>query len=147
MPKDLALLVGLLLGLGLLLASCGGGTPAGPSSATSAPEATDPTAAEQRSAAATEPPGCTFAHGVTTCVTTTQHVETTTHGEVSGCMAFNGSAFVPGRRTRTFEDQVMVTLTTATRRHGRQGAVIDTQTTSQSQILSSRLVSDVCQPI
>jgi hypothetical protein len=131
--------------LAFLAAGCGGGTPAGPSS-TSAPETASQTAAEQPAAASDEP-GCTFSQGVTTCVTTTQSIVTSTHTEVSGCMASNGTTFVPGRRERTFQDRVQVTQTTTTLRHGRNGKTFDTQTTSQSQPLSSTLVSDICVPI
>src|SRR5262249_48855354 len=99
----------LIVVLAFVAAGCGGGSPAGPSS-TSAPEAASQTAAEQPAAASDEP-GCTFSLGVTTCVTTTQSIVTSTHTEVSGCMAFNGTTFVAGRRERTFEDRVQVTQT------------------------------------
>jgi hypothetical protein len=92
-------------------------------------------------------PGCTFVRGVTTCITVTQHTEESTHTEISGCTV--GPAFppVPGVRSRTFLDVFLVTETTTTLQHGRAGRVFDTQTTSERQLLSSTLVSDVCEPL
>jgi hypothetical protein len=87
---------------------------------------------------------CHFSRGVTTCTTSAQHVETGTHAEVSGCMAFNGTAFVAGRRTRTFDDQVLVTELTTTLRHGRHGPVYDTSTSTTRAMVASTLVSDQC---
>jgi hypothetical protein len=87
---------------------------------------------------------CQFSRGVTTCTTTRQHVETSTHAEISGCMTFNGSEFVPGRRTRTFNDQTPVSETTVTLEHGRHGRVFDTSTSTTRGAVTPTLVSDEC---
>ena len=110
------------------------------------------TATEQVSGGGQSPtgagdPNCQFARGVTACTTTSQHVEPGTHSEVSGCMAFNGTVFVAGRRTRTFNDQTQITDTTVTRQHGRNGKIFDTSTTTTRTLLTSTLVSDTCVPI
>ncbi len=134
--RTMARVAGLTAALAVA-AGCGRGGPADPSGG-AAP-------AERAVAQAPRPEGdCRFARGVTTCVATASHVETTTHSEVSGCLAFDGTGFVPGRRTRTFQDQTRVTETTTTRRHGRQGAVFATSTTTQTEPLGSTLVSDDC---
>jgi Tol biopolymer transport system component len=99
-----------------------------------------------RSPAAVEA-DCRFSRGVTTCTTTTQHVETSTHAEISGCMTFNGSQFVPGRRTRTFNDQTSVSETTTTLAHGRHGPVFDTSSSTTRGAVTSILVSDECAAI
>jgi hypothetical protein len=109
--------------------------------------ATTPTGATTAAEKKAADPGCEFSHGVTTCTTTAQHIEAGTHAEVSGCMAFNGTIFVAGARTRTFNDQVQVTETTITKRHGHNGSVFDVSTGTQRDILSSTLVSDVCVPV
>ena len=90
-------------------------------------------------------PECTFLKGVTTCVTTTQSIETSTHEEISGCVAVDGTKFVPGRRSRTFVDQLEITMTTTTLQHGRNGKVFNTSTDTQTEILSSMLISDACE--
>jgi hypothetical protein len=97
--------------------------------------------------AANEAANCTFSRGVTTCVTTSQRQVQSTHTEVSGCVVGPGSPPTPGRRTRTFADVTLVTETTTTLQHGRHGPVFDTQTDTQTQLLSSTLISDVCEPI
>ncbi|PYM65947.1 MAG: hypothetical protein DMD79_03880 [Candidatus Rokuibacteriota bacterium] len=75
----------------------------------------------------------------------TQRVSASTHAEVSGCQY--GPTGIPGRRTRTFADVLLVTETTTTRQHGRHGAVFDTSTATRTERLSSSLVSDVCDRI
>jgi hypothetical protein len=91
------------------------------------------------------PDDCTFDRGTTTCVTTTTRMETETIAMVSGCLY--GPDRQAGRRTRTTETTYRVTDTTTTRQHGRNGAVYDTQTASSREFVSSRFVSDVCEPI
>jgi hypothetical protein len=130
----------LLLALpGGALLGCGGEEPAQPA----------PVQAALTSVGDAPPtgPGCSFSRGVTTCVTVTQHTEQSFHTETSGCTV--GPAFppVPGARTRTFLDVFLVTETTTTLQHGRAGKVFDTQTTTERQLLSSTLISDVCMPI
>jgi hypothetical protein len=93
------------------------------------------------------PPGCSFAKGVTTCVTVTQHLEESTHTETSGCVVGPSLPPIPGRRVRTFQDVILVTETTTTLQHGRSGKVFDTRTTTQTQLVSSTLISDVCLPL
>jgi hypothetical protein len=88
---------------------------------------------------------CTFSRGTTTCVTTVQYQETSTHSEYSGCRA--GPNAVPGSRIRTFRDTYLVTVTTTTLRRGNSGKIYSSQTVTTRQLLSSTLVSDVCQPI
>jgi hypothetical protein len=126
----------------LLLAGCGADSPSDPSAPRATSQALKPGTGP--------PPGsdCQFARAVTTCRTTTaQRVETQTHAEVSGCMAFNGTAFVPGRRTRTFADQVQMSDVTTTLQHGRNGRIFDTRASAERLTLSSTLVSDECLPI
>jgi hypothetical protein len=127
-----------LLAVALAVAAgCGRSGPTDPSGST--------VPAERTVAQVPQPGGdCRFTRGVTTCVATTIHVESTTHAEVSGCLAFDGTGFVPGRRTRTFQDEIRVTETTTTRRHGRQGAVFATSTTTRTEPLVSTLVADDC---
>jgi hypothetical protein len=104
-------------------------------------------AVEVSAAAPPTAPGCTFSRGVTTCITITQHEEQSTHTEVSGCAFGPTIPPIPGRRTRTFLDLFLVTETTTTLQHGRAGKVFDTQTTTERQLLSSTLLSDVCEPL
>lgn len=78
--------------------------------------------------------GCTFSQGVTTCTSFQTREETRQRTVVSGCLA--GPTGVPGRRTTVFEDAILVTTTTTT-----------TQTTEMTEIISSRELSSVCEPI
>jgi hypothetical protein len=121
------------------LFGCGGDEPTGPVPLQAA--------ATELGAAPPTAPGCTFSRGVTTCVAITQHTEQSTHSEISGCTVGPGFPPIPGARTRTFLDVFLVTETTTTLRHGRAGAVFDTQTTTTRQLQSSTLISDVCVPI
>ena len=89
-------------------------------------------------------PACTYDQGVKTCVTMTQSIECETVVELSGCVAFNGTSFVAGQRARTFDNQVLVTVTTTTVKKWHHGKVIDTSTVTTREILSSTLISDVC---
>lgn len=89
--------------------------------------------------------GCTFEHGTTTCVTTTRHTEITERIVVSGCLS--GPTGVPGRRTTTFRDTFLVTATTTTRAHGRQGPIYDSQTDVTRTLVSSAQISSVCEPL
>lgn len=88
---------------------------------------------------------CSYSRGTTTCVTTVRYQETSTHSEYSGCRA--GPNAVPGSRIRTFRDTYLVTVTTTTLRRGNSGKIYSSQTVTTRQLLSSTLVSDVCQPI
>jgi hypothetical protein len=88
---------------------------------------------------------CSYSRGTTTCVTTVTYQETSTHSEYSGCRA--GPNAVPGSRVRTFRDTYLVTVTTTTLRRGKSGKIYSSQTLTTRQLLSSTLVSDVCQPI
>jgi hypothetical protein len=90
---------------------------------------------------------CTFDRGVTTCVATTEEAETSTHQEFSGCLAGPPPVFRPGARTRTFEDTYRVTTTLTTTQHGRRGKVIEERTSVERTLVSSRLLSDVCEPL
>jgi hypothetical protein len=74
-------------------------------------------------------------------------VETETRRVFTGCLAFDGTTFVAGQRTRTFEDQVQVSDVTTTLQHGRNGRVFDTRRGTERLILSSTLLSDACVPI
>jgi hypothetical protein len=103
-------------------------------------------ALSEPTAAPTEPPGCTFSCGVTTCVTVTQQVIEESHTEISGCTVGPSLPPIPGRE-RTFVDTVLVTTTTTTLQHGRNGKVFDVQTATTRQVLTSRLISDVCVPL
>lgn len=135
--STLALLAGLMF-----LAGCGADSPAGPTAPRARSQPLKPGSGRPSG------PGCEFARGVTTCRTTTaQRVETETRRVFHGCVAFNGSEFVPGQRTETFEDQVEVSDVTTTVRHGRSGRVFDTTQSTERLTLSSALVSDVCVPI
>jgi hypothetical protein len=126
----------------LAAAGCSGdrvATPTGARTSAEAPHGGGPAAPAPASG------DCTFRRGVTTCQTTTgQHTETGTHQEVSGCLAFNGTTFVPGQRTRTFSDQYLVSEVTTTRQHGRHGAIFDTAAGTTRELQSSTLVSDQC---
>jgi hypothetical protein len=125
-----------------LLVGCGAGSPSGPTAAGTRTQALRPGTGPPADAA------CEFARGVTECrAATAPRVEVTTHAEVSGCTAFDGTAFVAGVRTRTFEDQVQVSDITTTLQHGRSGRVFDTRQTTDRQVLSSTLLSDQCVPI
>jgi hypothetical protein len=88
---------------------------------------------------------CTFSRGTTTCVSTVQYQETSTHSEYSGCRA--GPNAVPGSRIRTFSDTYLVTVTTTTLRRGKSGKIYSSHTVTTRQLISSTLISDVCQPI
>ena len=88
-------------------------------------------------------PGCTFDTGTTTCVSTTETTVTSTHVAVSGCNY--GPTGIPSRRSRTFEDTFLVTATTTTLQHGRQGAVYDSSTETTRTLVSSVQISDVCE--
>jgi hypothetical protein len=88
---------------------------------------------------------CSFSRGTTTCVSTVQYTETTTHSEYSGCVA--GPSGQPGSRVRTFSDTYLVTATTTTLRRGKSHKVYSSKTVTTRQLVSSTLVSDVCQPI
>lgn len=88
---------------------------------------------------------CTFDEGITTCVIVDQVTQTTTHIETSGCVAFNGSEFVPGRRSRTYSDTFLITATTTTYAHGKNGPVYDHTTDVTRTLQSSVLISDVCE--
>ena len=85
---------------------------------------------------------CTFSRGTTTCVSTVQYRETSTHSEYSGC---RGPTGVSGPRIRTFSDVYLVTATTTTLRRGKSGKIYSTRTVTTRQLLSSTLISDVCQ--
>jgi hypothetical protein len=139
--------------LALVAASCGSGTsPTMPSSL--ATSSTTPGALSAATLDATggqmhvekQPPAnCTFSNGTTTCITTVTTTETGTHQAFSGCLY--GPYAAPGRRIRTFEDTYTVTETTTTLQHGKSGAVYDTQSDTTRQLVSSRQISDVCEPL
>jgi hypothetical protein len=103
------------------------------------------TSVQQQARTGGENGACSFSRGVTTCVTTTQHQETATHVEYSGCRY--GPNAVPGRRSRTFSDTYLVTETTTTKYHGRSDHAFSSHTTTSRQLVSSRQISDVCEPI
>ena len=90
---------------------------------------------------------CSFSRGVTTCVSTVQYTETSTHSEISGCSYGPSFPPAPGRRTRTFSDTWLVTVTTTTLRRGKSDRVFDSHTTTDRQLLTSTQTSDVCEPI
>ena len=89
--------------------------------------------------------GCTFAQGTTTCVATTRRTETTERIVVSGCLS--GPTGVPGRRTTTFRDTFLVTETTTTRAHGRQGPIYDSRSAVTRMLVTSIQISSVCEPL
>ncbi len=88
---------------------------------------------------------CSFDRGTTTCVTTTQSTETEMRRLVSGCLY--GPLAVPGRRERIFEDRYLVTVTTTTLQHGKEGKVYETRTETSRSLLGSQLVADTCVPV
>lgn len=90
---------------------------------------------------------CTFSRGVESCVLVEQHTVQSSHVETSGCIAFDGTKFVPGRRSRTFLDVLQVTDTTTTERHGHCGKIISSSTVTTTQIISRTLISDVCEAL
>jgi hypothetical protein len=91
---------------------------------------------------------CRFDKGVTTCTRiVSQETHTGAHDEVSGCMTFDGTSFVPGRRTRSFSDTFVVTTTEMTRAHGRCGRIFESSTTQQQELASSVMTSDRCEAI
>ncbi|HEU4324671.1 MAG TPA: hypothetical protein VFS21_16120 [Roseiflexaceae bacterium] len=96
-------------------------------------------------AAARAATSCTFERGITTCVITVQSTETQRRTMVSGCMY--GPQGVPGRRSRIFEDTYLITATTTTHQHGRHGRIYDSWTEVTRELVESRLVADLCEPI
>jgi hypothetical protein len=88
---------------------------------------------------------CTFSRGTTTCVSTVQYQETVTVQMYSGCLY--GPSGVPGRKIRTFSNTYLVTATTTTLRRGKSGNIYRSQTVTTRQLLSSRFVSEICEPI
>jgi len=93
------------------------------------------------------PDNCTFERGTTTCTFVTQRSETVTRQVYSGCVVGPFFPPRPGRRITTYEDTYLVTTTTTTYQHGRNGKVYDSTTTEERVLESSRLVSMVCEPI
>lgn len=89
--------------------------------------------------------GCVFANGVTTCTSVDEYTYTTLRSAVSGCLY--GPNAIPGRRTRTFEDTYLVSVTTTTVSHGKSGPVYDSSSTSSQTLIGSQQISDVCEPI
>jgi hypothetical protein len=85
---------------------------------------------------------CTFSRGTTTCISTVQYQETSTHSEYGGC---RGPTGVSGPRIRTYSDVYLVTATTTTLRRGRSGKIYSSNTVTSRQLVSSTLISDVCQ--
>jgi len=90
---------------------------------------------------------CSFERGTTSCVTTEQYTEIGTHDEISGCLAGPPPIFRTGRRTRTFSDTWLVTVTTTTLYRGRSQHDYNTSTSTTRQLIGSTLVSDVCEAI
>ena len=88
---------------------------------------------------------CAFENGTTTCTYVGEFTHTTYHDAVSGCLY--GPNAVPGRRTRTFEDTYLVTVTTTTLARGRSGPVYNSSTSTSETLMSSQVVSDVCEAI
>jgi hypothetical protein len=128
----------------ILLGACNAPT-APATSSTSKAFATAARSIGQQNAGSAGEDNCTFSRGTTTCTTTVQHQETSSHSEYSGCLY--GPNGEPGARVRTFSDVYLVTVTTTTYRRGKSDHVYDSQTTTSRQLISSRQVSDVCQPI
>ena len=87
--------------------------------------------------------GCAFARGTTTCTTTSQSTETSTHVATAGCLY--GPGGIPARRSLTFLDTYLVTVTTTTLAHGVEGPVYDTSTEVTRVLQSSTLISSVCE--
>ena len=92
-----------------------------------------------------EDPNCSFSRGTNVCAYETQRSETSTIQMFSGCVA--GPTGQPGRRVTTYEDTYLVTTTTTTYQHGRNGKVYDSNTTEERQFMSRHLVSSVCEPL
>ncbi len=106
-----------------------------------------PTYAAITSSSPNQAGSCSFDRGTTTCVTTEQYTETSSHVEYSGCLAGPPPDFRTGSRARTFSDSWQVTITTTTLYRGRSDRSYDTSSSTSRLLLSSVLVSDVCEPI
>ena len=79
------------------------------------------------------------------CVYTTQVTYTSTHEATKGCLY--GPTGIPSGATLTFLDTYEVTVTTTVYQHGLEGSVYDMSTvTSPARLLSSTLISYVCNP-
>jgi hypothetical protein len=88
---------------------------------------------------------CSFAAGTNVCVSTTQSTYTSTHAATKGCLY--GPTGIPSSATLTFLDTYEVTVTTTAYQHGLEGSVYDVSTvTSPPQLLSSTMISYVCNP-
>lgn len=88
---------------------------------------------------------CTFERGTTTCVSVEQSAETELRNVFSGCLA--GPTGQPGRRVTTWEDTYIVTTTTTTFSHGRNGRTYDTVVEVTRELTTSRTVNSVCEPL
>lgn len=88
---------------------------------------------------------CTFSRGTNVCTSSSQRSETTTRTVYGGCNA--GPSGQPGRRVTTYDDTYLVTTTTTTYQHGRNGKVYDSSTSEERVLQSSVLVSQTCEPL
>jgi hypothetical protein len=140
--------------LAIVTTACSGmqSTPASPTFVPAPPGSPAPAATAPVTAASPSllplkdvPDNCTFEQGTTTCTSTATHTETGTHTAFSGCLY--GPFRQPGRRLRTFEDTYLITETTTTYQHGKSGKLYDSHTETSRDLVSSRLVSDVCEPL
>lgn len=91
---------------------------------------------------------CQFAKGLTTCtLTLASQTITGSHDEISGCVVYSPTGSVGGRRTRHYEDSVLVSTVETTLAKGLCGTPYSSTTADQQQILTSQLVSDVCEAL
>ncbi len=90
-------------------------------------------------------PGCTFDRGTTTCVIVDTSTTVTRITMTSGCMY--GPEGRPGRRERVYDQTWLITATTTTYAHGRNGPVYDHTTTVTRTLQGMELVSDTCYPM
>lgn len=88
---------------------------------------------------------CTFERGTNTCVTVEHSTQTEPRTLTSGCLY--GPQSQPGRRSRIFEDTYLITTTTTTLQHGRNGRVYESWTEVTRELVESRQIADLCEPI
>jgi hypothetical protein len=91
------------------------------------------------------PGECSFSQGVTTCISTSQYQETGTHTVYGGCVA--GPTGVPGRSVTVYEDTYLVTAVTTTEYHGASDRIIQSNTVTTRDLVSSVQISRTCEPL
>jgi hypothetical protein len=89
-------------------------------------------------------PSCEFTRGVTTCTSDQLVLVSTERTVTSGCVA-GPPPGSPGARVERFVDTELHTTTTVTLRHGRNGRVFDSTTSTSADHVFTQLVSSTCQ--